>query len=90
MSQTRRTRPSGSWTRPERFNLRLDAQTWARTNRLFARFQAVHKFEHRADAWESIMLPMLEKAADLGNYPKERERDLEGQMLFDFDGRAAQ
>jgi hypothetical protein len=74
--------PTGSFTRPERFNLRLDKQTWARTSRLFAKAMAAHGYEARADAWEALFLPILEDATrDLPPLQVERHEP-DGQALL--------
>ena len=84
MSITKRTAPSGSMSRPERFNLRLNASAWARTNRVFARIMASRPdLACRADAWEAVMLPTLEQLARF--LPQPRPRDIAGQAEIDFN-----
>ena len=82
MSAPRRTRPSGSVTRPERLNMRMDVPTWARTQKLFARWRDATGRTEFADIWEYHILPELEKLAT--KLPPPRPRDLAGQMTFGF------
>lgn len=77
---TKRTKPSGSMSRPERFNLRLNASAWGRTGRLFARIrEARPDLPTKADAWEAVMLPLLENFVRTLPLPPPK-RDISGQM----------
>ena len=73
-----RNRPSGSYSRPERFNLRLDTQTWARTMILFEKVRRDRGLECKADVWEAVILPFLERAA--AQIPRPRPTEGERQM----------
>lgn len=87
MGIPRRTKGSGSWTRPERFNLRLDVSTWARTNNLFARWKESTGLKDRCDIWEEHLLPALEKLS--AGLPKPRKEANRGQqMVLPLNGMA--
>lgn len=79
---TKRTKPSGSMSRPERFNLRLNAPAWARTGKLFAKVLAARPdLPTKADAWEAVFLPLLENFVKTLPLPK-RDRDIPGQATL--------
>lgn len=82
MGAPRRTRPSGSFTRPERLNMRMDVPTWARTQKLFAKWREATGRTEFADVWEYDLLPALERMSV--HMPQPRPRDLEGQLTFGF------
>jgi len=82
MAQTIRKHHSGSYSRPERLDLRLNASAWARTNRLFAKLAYANGIQSKADIWEGVLLPHLERhVSQLAAPPK---REIKGQAEFNF------